>query len=175
MTTDEPQQQSLQQRGGADFVSPSTFAKESRLLAFKDKMTLSTKDYVILFFLSLIILVFVVIVACIRPMELFHVVSKEQAEAIFQESLHKTLLENLKNMFLMGFSSSEMNMIELYRAAGWNSVWAYLFMMPQFIFMAPLSLFPLVVVLRLMLKRELKDMGQQLEQQLEKSPQEYIL
>ncbi|UTO28188.1 hypothetical protein [Bartonella harrusi] len=171
MTTDKPQQQSLQQREGADFVSQSVFDKEYRLLAFKDKMALSTKDYVILFFLSLIILVFLVVVACIQPMGLFHVVSKEQAEAMFQENLHKTLLENLKDIFLMGFFSSEMSMTELYRAAGWNGVWAYILMMPQFILGALLALFPVVVVVRLMVKRELKGMVQQLEQQLGKSSQ----
>lgn len=58
-------------------------------------------------------------------------------------------------------------MLELWRAAGWNGVWAFICLLPQGLLGCLIGFFPFIVFLRAILKRELKGMIQQLEQSIE--------
>ncbi len=165
MCMNKSQHQSLQ--GEAAVASQGMCGKESQLSSFRKALFLSKKDYVILFHLSLLALVFVIAVGYIKPLEFFHVVSQEQLKAMFQENTHKTLLENLKDLTLAQFSLGGMSMAEFLRAAGWNGVWAFLCMMLQAIFGITGVLFPLVFVFHFILNRELKEMIQKLEKSSE--------
>ncbi|WP_246464877.1 hypothetical protein [Bartonella phoceensis] len=142
--------------------------KEARLFSFKKASVLSTKDYVIIFCITLLGVVFFTAVTYIRPLEYFHVVTVEQLQEIARKNLQGTPLENFKNMFLGQFFLSGTNMGELWRAAGWNSVWVFLCSLPETIFGVAWTLFPLASIFHFILNRQLKEMIQQLE----KSPKQ---
>ncbi|WP_244427525.1 hypothetical protein [Bartonella vinsonii] len=67
------------------FVSQRVLGKESRLFFFKNKMVLSTKDYVIVCCLAMIALIAVAATTYMQPLEFFHVISKEQLQAMAKE------------------------------------------------------------------------------------------
>ncbi|WP_273760608.1 hypothetical protein [Bartonella sp. ML70XJBT.G] len=159
MTIDKPQHGSLASE--AAIVSGQAFDKASKLFSFKKALALSTKDYVVICCLAILLLGGVVAVTYIKPLEYFHVLSREKLMAMVQENLHKTPLEFFKDLILPSFSSSGMAIQELWHAAGWNGVWAFLCLLPQTILEVVEVLFPVILVFHFLLDRELKEMIQQ--------------
>ncbi len=148
-------------------MSGQAFDKASKLFSFKKALALSTKDYIIIFCLTVILLVFLIAMAYINPIEYFHVMSKEQLAVMAQESLRAMRQENIGNQFFETAALFQNYITELWRAAGWNGVWALLCLIPQNIFGVLFGFFPLLFIFRVVLKREVKEMIQQWE----KSPQ----
>lgn len=163
---DKSQHESFQKQGDTAFVSQGVLGKESRLFFFKNKMVLSTKDYIIIFCLAVLALIAVAATAYMQPLDFFHVISNEQLQAIIQQKPQGTFLENLKKLSQGQFLSG-VDMIEMWRAAGWNGVWAFLCLLPEVILGCFIVFFPSILFLHITLKRDLK----QLIQQLEKSPE----
>ncbi|WP_273721323.1 MULTISPECIES: hypothetical protein [unclassified Bartonella] len=159
MTIDKPQHGSLASEVAV--VSGGAIDKASKLFSFKKALALSTKDYVVICCLAVLLLGGVVAITYIKPLEYFHVLSREKLMAMVQENLHKTPLEFFKDLILPSFSSSGMAIQELWHAAGWNGVWAFICFIPQEIFGITTTLFPVILVFHFLLDRELKEMIQQ--------------
>ncbi|MCZ2158724.1 hypothetical protein NPX99_05480 [Bartonella sp. 220] len=144
--------------------------KESQLFFFKNKMVLSTKDYVIICCLAVIALIAVATTIYMKPLEFFHVISKEQFKDIIQEVPQEMFSKNLDApSFQKNFQQQLyviQHVIELWRAAGWNGVWAFVCLFPQIILGCLIAFFPFIFFLRAILKRELKRVLQQLEKSL---------
>ncbi|WP_039758386.1 hypothetical protein [Bartonella queenslandensis] len=148
MIKDQSQQQSTHE--GEDFISQSV---SDQLAAFKKGMVLSTKDYVIIFCLAILLLVLFVATTYMQPWEFFHVISNEQ----FQE-MGKMKQEDIQKMFQANLEQPFNPIIGYLRDAGWNSVWAFLCLMPQMIFGVLLVFFPLFFVFLAIVKRDVKQM-----------------
>ncbi|WP_156851442.1 hypothetical protein [Bartonella refiksaydamii] len=170
MTIDKTQHESFQKQDGTAFVSQGELDKESKLLFFKKWMVLSPRDTVVIFCLAVILLVLVVAIGYLNPLSFFHVISQEQLQAMAQENFQKSFIENLKIFFEGQGSLSGAHLEELWRAAGWNGVFAFICSLPNTIFGYLVGLFPGIFILHIMLNRALKEMFQELKQSvLEKS------
>lgn len=149
MIKDQSQQQSTDE--GKGFISQSVLDQSA---AFKKGMLLSTKDYVIIFCLAILLLVLFVATTYMQPWDFFHVISKEQLQEMGkmkQEDIQKMFQENLEQPF-------KSPIIGYLRDAGWNSVWAFLCFIPQVIFGILFGFFPLFFVFLAMVKRDVKEM-----------------
>lgn len=173
MTIDKPQHGSLHRE--AAVVSGQAFDKASKLFSFKNSLALSTKDYVIIFCLTVIFLLFFATMAYINPLEYFHVISKEQFEAIAQESLRAMSQKDVGKQFFEASALLQKHFIELWRAAGWNGVWAFICCIPIAIFVFFFGFFLLLFIFRAVLKREVKGMIQQWEKSLELQNTNYAM
>lgn len=170
MTIDKTQHESFQKQGKKAFVSQGALQgaldKESELLFLKKWMALSMGDTVIIFCLAVVFLVHVAAIIYINPLEFFHVLPKEQFQEMVQEGVQKSFLENLKIFFEGQGSLSGARLEELWRAAGWNGVFAFICFIPHTIFGYLVGLFPGIFILHIMLNRALKEMFQHLEKSL---------
>ncbi|WP_273782788.1 hypothetical protein [Bartonella sp. ML69XJBT] len=160
----QDEQQQVFVRSDTAVVSQGVFDQKSKLFSCKKTSVLSTKDYLIIGALSLI----VVVVIYNNFMKCFHGLSEEQFTAMIQKNFHGTFLENLKDLFLGQISWDGIYMQELWSRAGWESVWAFICLIPQMLFGIAQILFPIIFVFHFMLKGELQEMVQQVE----KSPEE---
>ncbi|GAA4664712.1 hypothetical protein GCM10023262_11860 [Bartonella pachyuromydis] len=156
-------------------MSGKAFDKASKLFSFKKALALSTKDYVIIFCLTVIFLLFLAAMAYINPLEYFHVFSKEQFEAMAQESLRAMGQKNVGKQFFETSALLQKHFIELWWAAGWNGVWSFLCCIPIAIFVFFFGFFPLLFIFRAALKREIKEMIQQWEKSLELQNTNYAM
>ncbi|WP_240532119.1 hypothetical protein [Bartonella birtlesii] len=161
MTIENPQQGAIQNRVG--IVSQGAFDKASKFFAFKEAMIFSIKDYVIVFCISCI----VVVVVYSNFMKFFHGLSEEQLMEMLHKNFHGTFLENLKGLFLGQIAWDEIYKRELWNTASWESVWAFICLIPQMIFGTFQILFPIIFVFHFILHGALKDMIQQGEKSLE--------
>ncbi|WP_273721670.1 MULTISPECIES: hypothetical protein [unclassified Bartonella] len=173
MTIDKPQHGFLASE--AVIVSGQAFDEASKLFSFKKSLALSTKDYVIICCLAVILLVFFAAMAYINPLEYFHVISKEQFEAIAQENLRAMGQENIGKQVFEAGALLQKHFIELWRAAGWNGVWALICCIPIAIFGFVFGFFPLLFIFCAVLKREVKGMIQQWEKSLELQNTNYAI
>lgn len=122
--------------------------------AFKKWKILSTKDYVIIYCLAILWLGLFAATSYMNPLDFFHVISKEHFQAMREQNFQKIIRESLNRPF-------ENNpMIALLREAGWNSVWAFLCLLPQFIFVLLFVLFPFFFVFNAIIKQHVKAMMQ---------------
>ncbi|WP_212112417.1 hypothetical protein [Bartonella queenslandensis] len=147
MIKDQSQQQSTDE--GKGFISQSVLDQSA---AFKKGMLLSTKDYVIIFCLAILLLVLFVAITYMQPWDFFHVISKEQLQEMGKQGFDKLLQESL----IRSFQNNPA--IEYLRNVGWNSVWAFLCFVPQVIFGALILFFPLFSIFNAILKRDVKEM-----------------
>ncbi|EJF87764.1 hypothetical protein [Bartonella rattimassiliensis] len=115
----------------------------------------STKDYIIIVCLAIILLALVGIMIYMKPLEFFHIISKEEAQAIAQQNFQEITQESLKK--------TQDSIIKHLHSVGWNSVWAFLCLLPQMILGFLLVGFPLFFILLAMVKREVKEMMQPME------------
>ncbi|EJF97804.1 hypothetical protein LBE40_00125 [Bartonella taylorii] len=166
MTIDKTQHESFQKQGERAFVSQGALDKESKLLFFKKWMALSMGDTVIIFCLAVILLVTVGAISYINPLDFFHVLSKEQLQAMSQETIQNSFIENFKKFFGGEGLLSGAHMEKMWRAAGWNGVFAFICLIPNTIFGYLVGLFPGIFFLHIMLNRALKEMFQELEKSL---------
>ncbi|WP_375670213.1 hypothetical protein [Bartonella sp. PS7NMGDW] len=150
MIEDKSQHQSAHE-GNKAFVSQSVLDQSA---TFKKWMMLSTGDYVIILCLAILLLVLFSATVYMEPLEFFHVISKEQLQALgqtkqksFQEIIQESLAHPFKNPI-----------IEHLLDAGWNSVWAFLCFLPQMIFCFLFGFFPLFFVFNAIFKRDVKEM-----------------
>ncbi|QEE12742.1 hypothetical protein MNL01_07370 [Bartonella krasnovii] len=148
MKKDQSQQKPA--REGTAFISQSMLEQSA---AFKKGMVLSTKDYVIICCLAILLLVLFAISLFMKPWEFFQI-SKEQLQAMkyqdFQEMIQESLLQPFQNN----------PAIEFLRHVGWNSVWAFLCFVPQIILGVLLVCFPLFSIFLAIFKRDVKEMMQ---------------
>ncbi|WP_144754502.1 hypothetical protein [Bartonella saheliensis] len=148
MIKDQSQQPSAYEKKA--FVSQSILDQSA---AFKKGMVLSTKDYVIICCLAILLLVLFIAAVSMTPWELFHI-SKEQLQAMkhqdFQEALQESLLQPFQNN----------PAIEFLRHVGWNSIWAFLCFVPQIILGVLLVCFSLFSIFLAIFKRDVKEMMQ---------------
>ncbi|WP_375640895.1 hypothetical protein [Bartonella sp. AA168HLJHH] len=151
MIEDKSQHQSAH-KGNTAFASQPVL---NQCAVFKKWTALSRKDYVIILCLAILLLVLFAATVYMNPLEFFHVISKEQFQALGQMEqgdLRKMIKEILKQPF-------ENNpAIVFLRDAGWNSVWAFLCLLPQMIFGVFVVFFPLFFVFNAISKREVKEM-----------------
>ncbi|WP_375706392.1 hypothetical protein [Bartonella sp. AA6HLJMS] len=151
MIEDKSQHQSAH-KGNTAFASQPVLNHSA---VFKKWTALSRKDYVIILCLAILLLVLFAATVYMNPLEFFHVISKEQFQALGQMEqgdLRKMIKEILKQPF-------ENNpAIVFLRDAGWNSVWAFLCLLPQMIFGVLVVFFPLFFVFNAISKREVKEM-----------------
>lgn len=173
MTIDKPQHGSLDSE--AVVVSGQAFDKASKLFSFKKSLALSTKDYAIIFCLTVILLVFFAAMAYyINPME-YSYAPEEQFAVIAQESLRAMGQENIGKQAFETSALLQKHFIELLRAAGWNGVWFFLCCIPIAIVACFLVYFPLLFIFRAVVKREVKEMIQQWEKSLELQNTTYVM
>ncbi|WP_246464878.1 hypothetical protein [Bartonella phoceensis] len=137
--------------------------KEFQLFSFKKAMLFSRKDYVMIFCISFIVLAVSAAIIYIKPLEFFHVISKEQLQEINQKRLQGAFLENLKDFVFGQISLGGVHVEKLWRAAGWNGVKALICFLPQVIFGISQMLFPVILIFHFLLDFDLKEMLQQLE------------
>ncbi|WP_273783398.1 hypothetical protein [Bartonella sp. AU15XJBT] len=152
MMRDQSQHPSVHE-GNEAFVSKPL---SDQLADFKKGMPLSTKDYVIICCLAILLFGLFAASTYMQPWEFFHVISKEQFQAMAkmkQEDIQKMFQENLAQPF-------KSPIIGYVRDAGWNSVWAFLCLMPQIILGVLFAFFPLFFILLAMVKRDVKQMMQ---------------
>ncbi|WP_142416078.1 hypothetical protein [Bartonella massiliensis] len=158
MIKDKSQSQSIHE-GNKAFISQPIISQAMlhQLSAFKKGMGLSTKDYVIICGLAILLLVLFAAVISMKPWELFHIISNEQLQAMkqqnFQELMQESLIGTLHNN----------PAIEFLRNAGWKSVWFFLCFLPQIILGVLSVFFPLFSLFHAILKRDVKEMMQQWE------------
>ncbi|WP_375706935.1 hypothetical protein [Bartonella sp. AA126HLJHH] len=155
MIEDKSQHQSAH-KGDKAFVSQPVLDQSE---AFKKLTALSTGDYIIICCLAILLLVLFSASAYMDPLEFFHVISKEQLQALGQmkqESLQERLQESLKHPF-------QNPIIQHVLDAGWNSVWAFLCFLPQIIFGVLFGFCPLFFVFNAVFKRDVKEMMLQWE------------
>ncbi|WP_375672837.1 hypothetical protein, partial [Bartonella sp. CL45QHWL] len=93
--------------------------------------------------------------AYMSPLEFFHVISKEQLQELGKMK-QESFQESLKHPF-------QNPIIQHVLDAGWNSVWAFLCLLPQIIFGVLFGLFPLFFVFNAVFKRDVKEMMLQWE------------
>ncbi|WP_245407063.1 hypothetical protein [Bartonella tribocorum] len=151
MIKDQSQQPSA--HGEKAFISQSVLDQS---VAFKKWMVLSTKDYVIICGLAILLLVLFFATNDIQTWEFFHVISTEQFQKMAkmkQEDIQKMFQENLEPPF-------KNSIIGYVRDAGWNSVWDFLYFMPKMILGVLFSFFPFFFILLAMVKRDVKEMMQ---------------
>ncbi|WP_254492414.1 hypothetical protein [Bartonella sp. B1099] len=130
--------------------------------AFKKAMVLSTKDYVIICCLAILLLVLFVAAVSMDPWEVFQI-SKEQLQAMKQQNFQEAMRESLQNPL-------KNPIIEHLRDAGWKSVWAFVCFMPSMIFGALAGFFPLFSIFHAIFKRDVKEMMQLWETVPEQQP-----
>ncbi|PIT68128.1 hypothetical protein [Bartonella tribocorum] len=147
MIKDQSQQQSTYE-GNEAFISQSV---SDQWAAFKKGMALSTKDYVIICCLAIFLLVLFVATTYMQPWDFFHVISNEQFQEMGKKNFQEIIQESLQNPF-------KNSIIGYVRDAGWNSVWAFLCLMPQMIVGVLFAFFPFFFVLLAMVKRDVKQM-----------------
>ncbi|WP_375677005.1 MULTISPECIES: hypothetical protein [unclassified Bartonella] len=151
MIEDKSQHQSAY-KGDKAFVSQPVLDQSE---AFKKWMALSTGDYIIICCLAILLLVLFSASAYMSPLEFFHVISKEQLQA-----LGKMKQEDFQEM---SQSFIQIPAIEFLRNLGWNGVWAFLCLLPQIIFGFLFGLFPLFSIFNAIFKRDAKEMMLQWE------------
>ncbi|WP_375607595.1 hypothetical protein [Bartonella sp. AC142YNZD] len=151
MIEDKSQHQSAH-KGDRAFVSQPVLDQSA---TFKKWMALSTGDYIIICCLAILLLVLFFASAYMNPLEFFHIMSKEQLQALGQMK-QESLQESLKHPF-------QNPIIQHVLDAGWNSVWAFLCFLPQIIFGVLFGLFPLFFVFNAVFKRDVKEMMLQWE------------
>ncbi|WP_375701094.1 hypothetical protein [Bartonella sp. AA81SXKL] len=151
MIEDKSQHQSAH-KGDKAFVSQPVLDQSE---AFKKWTALSTGDYIIICCLAILLLVLFSASAYMSPLEFFHVISKEQLQALGKMK-QESLQESLKHPF-------QNPIIQHVLDAGWNSVWAFLCLLPQIIFGVLFGLFPLFFVFNAVFKRDVKEMMLQWE------------
>ncbi|WP_409361124.1 hypothetical protein ACRPOS_007520 [Bartonella heixiaziensis] len=160
----QPQRGSDLAQQGAVCVSQVAFDTGSQILSFKKAMNLSLRDYIKIFCISLFVLAISAALYYMDPVNWFHVISSEQMKEMIQKQLQESFFEFLKTLSLQQAQVQTTDMEVLWRAAGWNGVWAFLFLLPNAIIGYFVSLFPLVFILHRILNRELNEMIQQLEE-----------
>lgn len=126
--------------------------------AFKKAMVLSTKDYVIICCLAILLLVLFAATVYMKPWEFFQF-SKEQLQAMKQQNFQ----EEMQNLF-------KNPLIEQLRDGGWKSVWAFVCFIPSMIFGSLFVFFPLFFIFLAMVKRDVKEMMQLWETVSEQQP-----
>ncbi|WP_375640319.1 hypothetical protein [Bartonella sp. MM55XZML] len=146
MIEDKSQQQSAH-KGDKAFVSQPVLDQSA---TFKKWMALSTGDYIIICCLAILLLVLFSASVYMRPLEFFHIMSKEQLQA-----LGKMKQEDFQEM---SQSFIQIPAIEFLRNFGWNGVWAFLCLLPQIIFGVLFVLFPLFSIFNAISKRDAKEM-----------------
>ncbi|WP_375647091.1 hypothetical protein [Bartonella sp. AA56HLJMS] len=146
MIEDKSQHQ-FAHKGDKAFVSQPVLDQSE---AFKKLTALSTGDYIIICCLAILLLVLFSASAYMRPLEFFHVISKEQLQA-----LGKMKQEDFQEM---SQSFIQIPAIEFLRNFGWNGVWAFLCLLPQIIFGVLFVLFPLFSIFNAISKRDAKEM-----------------
>ncbi|WP_208438510.1 hypothetical protein [Bartonella grahamii] len=150
MIEDKSQQQSAHE-GDKAFVSQPVLDQSA---TFKKWMALSTGDYIIICCLAILLLVLFSATVYMDPLDFFHIMSKEQLQALRQmkqESFQEIIQESLAHPF-------KNPIIEHLLDAGWNSVWAFLCFLPQMIFGVLFGFCPLFVVFNIVFKRDVKEM-----------------
>ncbi|WP_375685790.1 hypothetical protein, partial [Bartonella sp. TT110JLCBS] len=130
MIEDKSQHQ-FAHKGDKAFVSQPVLDQSA---TFKKWMMLSTSDYIIICCLAILLLVLFSASAYMSPLEFFHVISKEQLQA-----LGKMKQEDLQNM---SQSFIWVPAIDLIRNLAWTGVWAFFCLLPQMIFGFLFGLFP---------------------------------
>ncbi|WP_375707674.1 hypothetical protein [Bartonella sp. AA1HLJMS] len=151
MIEDKSQHQ-FAHKGDKAFVSQPVLDQSE---AFKKLTALSTGDYIIICCLAILLLVLFSASAYMDPLEFFHVISKEQLQALGQMK-QESLQESLKHPF-------QNPIIQHVLDAGWNSVWAFLCFLPQIIFGVLFGFCPLFFVFNAVFKRDVKEMMLQWE------------
>ncbi|WP_375650507.1 hypothetical protein [Bartonella sp. OT172YNZD] len=146
MIKDKSQHQSVHE-GNTAFVSQPVLDQSA---AFKKWMVLSTNDYVIICCLAILLLVLFAATVYMNPLNFFYVISREQFQA-----MGKTKQEDLQGM-IQGFI--RFPAIEFLRNVGWNSVWAFLCLLPQMVLAVLVVFFPLFSIFNAILKRDVKEM-----------------
>ncbi|WP_139412392.1 hypothetical protein [Bartonella mastomydis] len=129
-----------------------------QLAAFKKAMALSTKDYVIICCVAILLLVLFATSLSMKPWEFFQF-SKEQLQAMKQQNFQ----EEMQNLF-------KNPLIEQLRDGGWKSVWAFVCFIPSMIFGSLFVFFPLFFIFLAMVKRDVKQMMQLWETVPEQQP-----
>ncbi|WP_246257450.1 hypothetical protein [Bartonella gabonensis] len=104
---------------GKAFVSQSVLDQSA---AFKKQMVLSTKDYVIIFCLAILLLVLFAATVYMKPWEIFQI-SKEQLQEMQQQNFQEAMRESLKNPIIEQLPDGE-----------WKSVWTFVCFIPSMIF-----------------------------------------
>ncbi|WP_317993811.1 hypothetical protein [Bartonella gliris] len=168
MVTDKSQPDKLQLQCESDsvqgdIVSQAALDTDSQVLSFKEAMNFSLRDSIKIFCISVIALVVLCVVSYMNPLEWFHVISAEQLIAMAQKYSQGSLIEYFKTLSWQQAQIETADMEALWRAAGWNGVWAFVFMLPNTIIGYFAFLFPLIFILYRILRRELNEMIQQLE------------
>ncbi|WP_375642865.1 MULTISPECIES: hypothetical protein [unclassified Bartonella] len=146
MIEDKSQHQSAH-KGDKAFVSQPVLDQSE---AFKKWTALSTGDYIIICCLAILLLVLFSASAYMNPLEFFHIMSKEQLQA-----LGKMKQEDFQEM---SQSFIQIPAVEFLRNFGWNGVWAFLCLLPQIIFGVLFVLFPLFSIFNAISKRDAKEM-----------------
>ncbi|WP_375684595.1 hypothetical protein [Bartonella sp. AP1QHHD] len=146
MIEDKSQHQSAH-KGDKAFVSQPVLDQSA---TFKKWMMLSTGDYIIICCLAILLFVLFSASAYMNPLEFFHIMSKEQLQA-----LGKMKQEDFQEM---SQSFIQIPAIEFLRNFGWNGVWAFLCLLPQIIFGVLFVLFPLFSIFNAISKRDAKEM-----------------
>ncbi|EJF82532.1 hypothetical protein MCU_01414 [Bartonella elizabethae Re6043vi] len=143
MMRDQSQQPSANE--GEAFSSKSVLDQSA---AFKKAMLLSTKDYVIICCVAILLLVLVATSLSMKPWEFFQI-SKEQLQAMKQQNFQEAMQNLFKNP-----------LIERLRDGGWKSFWTFVCFMPSMILSVLFAFFPLFFILLAMIKRDVKEITQ---------------
>ncbi|WP_375702357.1 hypothetical protein [Bartonella sp. AA89HNZF] len=151
MIEDKSQHQSAH-KGDKAFVSQPVLDQSA---TFKKWMALSTGDYIIICCLAILLLVLFSASAYMDPLEFFHLISKEQLQALGK--MKQEDLQEMSQIFI------QIPAIEFLRNLGWNGVWAFLCLLPQIIFGFLFGLFPLFSIFNAIFKRDAKEMMLQWE------------
>ncbi|WP_375656426.1 hypothetical protein [Bartonella sp. CM120XJJH] len=151
MIEDKSQQQSAHE--GNTAFAPQPVLDQSAV--FKKLTALSRKDYVIILCLAILLLVLFAATVYMSPLEFFHIVSKEQFQAL-EEMKPGELRNMMKEILKQPFENNPA--VLFLRDAGWNSVWAFLCFLPQMIFCCLVVCFPLFFILNAISKRDVKEM-----------------
>ncbi|WP_375668904.1 hypothetical protein [Bartonella sp. MR168JLCBS] len=146
MIEDKSQHQSTR-KGDKAFVSKPVL---DQCAVFKKWMALSTGDYIIICCLAILLLMLFSASAYMSPLEFFHIMSKEQFQALGQ--MKQEDFQEMSQSFI------QIPAIEFLRNFGWNSVWAFLCLLPQMIFGVLFGLFPLFSIFNAISKRDVKEM-----------------
>ncbi|WP_375660621.1 hypothetical protein [Bartonella sp. CL71SXKL] len=151
MIEDKSQHQSIHEGNTAFASQPGV----NQSAVFKKWTALSRRDYVIILCWAIPLLVLFAATVYMSPLEFFHIISKEQLQALEkmeQGDLRKMTKEILKQPF-------ENNPAVLFlRNVGWNGVWACLCFLPQMIWFCLVLFFPFFFVFNAISKRDVKEM-----------------
>ncbi|WP_273758522.1 hypothetical protein [Bartonella sp. AU55XJBT] len=126
--------------------------------AFKKWMVLSTKDYVIICCLAILLLVLFATSLSTKSWEIFDI-PKEQLQAMKHQNFQEMIQNSFKNPI-----------IEHLRDAGWKGVWAFLCFIPSIILSSLVIFFPLFFIFLAIFKRDVKEMMQLWETVSEQQP-----